>query len=164
MDDPVDPEAWFFKGDQLPTAEERLTYYLAGLKMSRVFCPYAWRGIGNARQDLGDKSGAERAYERAADAAIAASEGGVGEKEYPPESEEERQYRDAAPGSVEDSEKSEEMNDEDELTIGKCPKCGLDLAGEDIEDVEFRGFHHRHTVYVCRKCNTIIGFSATRGN
>jgi DNA-directed RNA polymerase subunit M/transcription elongation factor TFIIS len=43
--------------------------------------------------------------------------------------------------------------------LGKCPKCGVLLNEEDIEDKDFRGLVHTHIVYVCKKCGYIIGFS-----
>ncbi len=80
------------------------------------------------------------------------------EKESPPEREEETEYNGAAHKGDEEIEEIAE----DELTIGKCPKCGIDLPNDDFEDIEFRGVYHRHTAYMCQKCNTIIGFSAMR--
>jgi len=42
----------------------------------------------------------------------------------------------------------------------KCPKCGNYLKQDDIEDVHFRGKIGKHFAYVCKKCETIIGFGA----
>ena len=48
------------------------------------------------------------------------------------------------------------------MLIGKCPNCQIILDKKDIEDIGFRGFEQTHTAYVCKKCNTIIGFGTTR--
>ena len=44
--------------------------------------------------------------------------------------------------------------------IGKCPSCGQILTDRDIHDMTFLGSVRRHYVYVCKKCETIIGFSS----
>ncbi len=152
MDDkPKDPEEWFTRGDQLPTPEERLKYYQAGLSLPRIFRSYAWRGIGNARQDLGETGKADFAYEKAAETAIAVGEAQSG-------SEDNIEERESYPEGID----KEEEKVEEGLKIGMCPKCDALLRDGDIQDITFRGIHHRHTAYVCRKCGCIIGFSATR--
>lgn len=40
----------------------------------------------------------------------------------------------------------------------KCPKCDKELQDDDIEDVHFRGGVVGHYVYICKKCDYIIGF------
>ncbi len=126
----MEPDEWYAKGQKLPTPEERIKYYMSGLSLPHVFRSLAWRGVGEAREEMGDVTGAEQAYDNAADTAIAAAEG-----------------VDIAKIKA-------------DYSLGKCPKCDSFLTDGDISDIEFRGLHHRHTVYVCRKCNTIIGFSA----
>lgn len=151
------PEEWFNKGVKLPTPEERLSFYMSGLNLPWIFHPFAWRGIGNAREDLGDNSGAEQAYERAADATIAVAEGGNGETKRLAKNAKENRNRETVPAR----EENVEYTDGVKITIGKCPKCGRYLTDEDIRDIVFRGVSHRHTAYICSKCDTIIGFSAT---
>jgi hypothetical protein len=153
-DIPKDPEEWFTKGDQLPTPEERLKYYQAGLSLPKIFRSYAWRGIGNARQDLGETGKADFAYEKAADAAIAVGEAQSGRGDDKAEIE-------SYPDGIDEGEEEEE-EEEEGVKIGMCPKCDALLTDGDIQDIEFRGIHHRHTAYVCGKCGYIIGFSATR--
>jgi uncharacterized protein with PIN domain len=46
------------------------------------------------------------------------------------------------------------------VKLGKCPECKIELDDEDIEDINFRGTVVRHTVYRCKHCKTIIGFSS----
>ena len=48
------------------------------------------------------------------------------------------------------------------MSIGKCPNCKEILTKKDIDDIEFRGIEQTHIAYVCKKCNTIIGFGTTR--
>ena len=47
--------------------------------------------------------------------------------------------------------------------IGKCPVCKEMLDEKDIEDRALRGFLCKHYVYVCRKCESIIGFAIWGG-
>jgi RNase P subunit RPR2 len=48
------------------------------------------------------------------------------------------------------------------MTIGKCPHCENLLDDDDIAEIKFRGALHTHHAYVCRRCDTIIGFSSAR--
>lgn len=46
--------------------------------------------------------------------------------------------------------------------VGKCPKCGAVLTGNDITDVRFKTKeslenHYPHA-FVCNKCGYIMGF------
>lgn len=47
-----------------------------------------------------------------------------------------------------------------ELRLGKCPVCGSELDGSDVDDLEFRGTIRAHFASRCRKCDTVIGFSS----
>ena len=47
------------------------------------------------------------------------------------------------------------------LSLGKCPKCGVMLEREDIQDIVLRGIAIQHYAYICKKCGTIIGFGTT---
>lgn len=42
----------------------------------------------------------------------------------------------------------------------KCPKCGIPLHKDDIENIHLRGKIEKHYAYVCKKCDYIIGFGA----
>jgi hypothetical protein len=46
------------------------------------------------------------------------------------------------------------------LRLGKCPECGQELDGDDVDDLAFRGTIRAHYAYRCRKCDTVIGFSS----
>ena len=76
--------------------------------MPRIFRPYAWRDIGNARQDLGETGKADFAYEKAADAAIAIGEAQSGSGDIKDEIE-------SYPEGIDDEEEEGER-------IGLCPK------------------------------------------
>ena len=47
-----------------------------------------------------------------------------------------------------------------ELDIGKCPYCEKILTGDDIAEIKFKGSFHTHHAYVCKQCETIIGFGS----
>ncbi len=43
--------------------------------------------------------------------------------------------------------------------VGKCPECGDTLTRRDIRVIQIRTtFWRPHFTYVCRKCDSIIGF------
>ncbi|HUS77804.1 MAG TPA: hypothetical protein VM050_03990 [Patescibacteria group bacterium] len=46
--------------------------------------------------------------------------------------------------------------------IGKCPKCGEEVAKRDLAIVQLRSTIWRpHFAYVCKRCETIIGFGSS---
>ena len=46
------------------------------------------------------------------------------------------------------------------MRIGNCPACNSMLSDSDIDEGTFLGSVRKHYVYVCKKCETIIGFSS----
>lgn len=43
-------------------------------------------------------------------------------------------------------------------SIGLCPSCKKPLTIYDIKVKDIQGTYCKHYAYVCRKCDTIIGF------
>jgi C4-type Zn-finger protein len=46
-------------------------------------------------------------------------------------------------------------------SLGKCPKCDVELKDTDVEEIHFRGLVISHFAYRCNKCGYIIGFGVT---
>ena len=46
-------------------------------------------------------------------------------------------------------------------SLGKCPKCDVELKDSDVKEIHFRGIVISHFAYRCNKCGYIIGFGTT---